>query len=186
METGEFFEPILRWLRMRKIRRFIKRHFTVLDVGCGAKGAFLKSLAPYIARGTGIDKDVAQGTAENISLHAGDADGKKFPFADNSFDCVIMLAVLEHFNHRAETLREVRRVLRPHGILLLTTPSWAAKPVLEFLAFKLKVVSSEGVRDHKTYFSKGDLVPLLQAAGFTNIRHQYFQFRFNNFVYAEK
>lgn len=186
METGEFLEPILRWMRIRKIRRFIKKSFEILDIGCGAKGAFLKSLSSHIKKGVGIDKDALNSTEGNISLYAGDVDGQKLPFADNSFDCVTMMAVLEHLNSRQETLNEICRVLKPGGILLMTVPTWANKPVLEFLAYKLKIVSSEGVRDHKTYFWKKDLVPLLEKAGFKNIKHKYFQIIFNNFVHARK
>jgi SAM-dependent methyltransferase len=44
------------------------------------------------------------------------------PFPDSSFDLVILDNVLEHVTDRPQTLREIRRVLRPDGLLYMVTP----------------------------------------------------------------
>jgi hypothetical protein len=78
----------------------------------------------------------------------------------------------------------VRRVLQPQGKLLLTVPSHLAKPVLEFLAFRLGLVSADEIRDHKRYFNRTDLVEILSEAGLQIVLHQYFQLGMNNFCVA--
>jgi SAM-dependent methyltransferase len=89
----------------------------VLDVGCGRK--------PYrhLTRATryvGVDID----TPATRALAAADHyyDGRTLPFADASFDAVLCSQVLEHVFTPAEFLREIHRVLRPGGVLLLATP----------------------------------------------------------------
>jgi SAM-dependent methyltransferase len=56
--------------------------------------------------------------------------GDRLPFADDVFDSVTMLDVLEHTRSEQETLAEVRRVLRPGGLVVLTVP---ARHVFSFL-----------------------------------------------------
>ena len=48
-------------------------------------------------------------------------------------------------------------MLKPGGLLVLTVPSWRAKPVLEFLSFRLGIVSRAEIEDHKRYFDRRDL-----------------------------
>lgn len=47
----------------------------------------------------------------------------RLPFADASFDVVLSMEGIEHFEHQAGFLRECARVLRPRGWLVLTTPN---------------------------------------------------------------
>lgn len=89
----------------------------VLDVGCGRKPyRHLVPAADYV----GLELD----TAELRELGAADLyySGGSFPVPDASVDAVICSQVLEHIFTPADFLGEIRRVLRPGGSLLLTTP----------------------------------------------------------------
>jgi len=111
----------------------------------------------------------------------------KLPFNENSFDFVIMLAVLEHLDHPAEIVREIERVLKPKGKLILTVPSRYSKPVLEFLAYKLKIVNEEEINNHKKYYNYKDLEKLFEETDKLKIQeHKYFQFYMNNFCIVQK
>lgn len=112
---------------------------------------------------------------------------KDLPFQERSFDLITMLAVLEHLDHPEAILKEIARLLRPGGGLLLTVPSWYAKPVLEFLAFRIGIVNSDEIRDHKRYFNREDLLDLIEATpGLQVVHHEYFQWRFNNLLFATR
>jgi ubiquinone/menaquinone biosynthesis C-methylase UbiE len=112
--------------------------------------------------------------------------GEPLPFGGEEFDVVTMTAVLEHLDNPGEVLTECYRVLRPGGRLLLTTPSPLAKPVLEFLAFRLGLISRREITDHKYYFSKRELRQLLGDIGFATPVVRYWQLGFNLFAVAEK
>lgn len=79
-----------------------------------------------------------------------------------------MLAVLEHIEYEESILQEIYRILKPSGKLVLTVPSIWAKPVLEFLAYRLKIVDEHEIRDHKRYYSRKSLRSILvEKSGFS-------------------
>ena len=178
-------EPMLRKMRIRRIFPYVvkQKNCRLLDIGCGWNATFLRSVEPYISVGVGIDLKVPEfslGKIRTERLVLTD----HLPYTDNSFDIVTMLAVLEHLEHPEDTLREVHRVLMPGGKLLITVPSKLAKPVLEFLAFHLRIVSREEILDHKIYYDRKSLRILIEKTGFEVDIHRYFQVGMNNFLVA--
>ena len=114
-------------------------------------------------------------------------DSTKLPFSNDTFDAVTMLAVLEHLDKPEDILQEIVRVLRPGGGLILTVRSKYAKPLLEFLAFRLGIVDSAEIKDHKRYFNREGLLAAVADTGSLHVvRHKHFQWRFNNFLFAVK
>jgi SAM-dependent methyltransferase len=179
----ELLEPLFRRLRLAKVLPVIRRYprCSYLDVGCGRNATLLRAVEPHVAFGVGIDRRAPAIAGDTIFTVRGDVE-RRLPFASGTFDVATMLAVLEHLFEPARTLAEVRRVLKPGGTLTITVPSHAAKPVLEFLAFRIGVVSASEIADHKRYFNKGDLLDIAERAGFALVRHRYFELGFNNFA----
>jgi len=100
----------------------------ILDIGCGDAGVII-AFAEAGARVAGLELDEkslrrAAIRAEEHGVDATLAKGiaESLPFPDASFDLVILDNVLEHVTDRAGTLREIRRVLRPDGLLYMVTP----------------------------------------------------------------
>jgi ubiquinone/menaquinone biosynthesis C-methylase UbiE len=101
---------------------------SVLDVGCGDAGALI-AFAEKGAKCAGIecfDTSLERGKLRAAD-HGVEVDLKKgvaesIPFPDSSFDLVMLDNVLEHVTDRPGTLREVRRVLKPGGLLYMVTP----------------------------------------------------------------
>jgi SAM-dependent methyltransferase len=95
----------------------------LLDLGCGT-GANLEALAGC---GTVVGLDLHLGAARETrkrtraSVVVGDA--LRLPFGTSSFDAITAFDLFEHLPSDGEGMREVARVLRPGGHLLLTVPS---------------------------------------------------------------
>ena len=97
----------------------------LLDAGCG-DGALVCAAASLGADATGIDPDptmlvAARSRAEQAGLHATFLDGRveRLPFTDASFDVVASITVLCFVPDAAGAVREMARVLRPGGRLVL-------------------------------------------------------------------
>ncbi|WP_225931180.1 class I SAM-dependent methyltransferase [Leptolyngbya sp. 7M] len=186
MAREVLLEPLLRWFRFRKVMPHIPSGARVLDVGCGRSAAFLRTIAPRIDYGVGVDFKVKEMQLENIQTVQLKL-AYELPFADAGFDVVTMLAVLEHIEHEKPILQEIYRVLKPDGKLVLTVPSVWSQPVLEFLSYRLKIVDEAEIRDHKRYYNRARLQQVLVAeTGFRNFKHHYFQLGMNNFCTVVK
>jgi 2-polyprenyl-3-methyl-5-hydroxy-6-metoxy-1,4-benzoquinol methylase len=181
-------EPWLRRMRIGSIEPYLAmyKECRLLDIGCGWEAKLLRAFEPQISFGIGIDLKAPETNTDKLKTLSLKLDNQ-LPFKDQSFDLITMLAVLEHLEHPLEILRECSRLLRPGGGLLLTVPSWYAKPVLEFMAFRLGIVNPQEISDHKRYYNRIDLFELFQPLSNLQImEHTYFQWRFNNRLFAKK
>ncbi len=95
----------------------------VLDLGCGT-GMLLSELTRRSEFVVGIDTspemlELARERRGSAALVLADAD--YLPFADCSFDAVISVTLLQNMPNPAVTVREVARVAKPEGIVIMTT-----------------------------------------------------------------
>jgi SAM-dependent methyltransferase len=159
-------DPLLVALRMRQVMPHVPADGVVVDLGCGYHGALLKRLAPRIREGIGFDVSVSSTPpAANVRLCRLGVDGP-LPLEDASVDLVSCLAVIEHVQRPDILLAESRRVLRPGAVLVITTPSQAARPLLEFISRRLRLIDPAEIDDHERYYSPGLLRRELENAGF--------------------
>jgi 2-polyprenyl-6-hydroxyphenyl methylase/3-demethylubiquinone-9 3-methyltransferase len=155
-------------------RAFLLAHVapgqTVLDLGAGA-GEF--SAALRAAGATPIAVDVAAEALRRAGARVPGldarlwADGEPLPADDNSADVVWAGEVIEHVVDVAPWLSEVRRVLRPGGTLLLTTPGHGRATMLALaLSARRFDAHFEPRSDHVRFFSRRTLGALLEDLGF--------------------
>ena len=180
-------EPLLRRMRLRQVLPVIARYrdCVMLDIGCGWEAKLLRSVESSIARGEGIDQKAPELCTEKLTTRRLQSR-ESLPYRDESFDVVTMLAVLEHLPYPRAIVAEICRVLKPGGRLLLTVPSKAAKPVLEFLAYRVGLVSEAEIRDHKCYYTKRSLSELISPIGLEIEAHHYFQLGMNKLLICRK
>ena len=177
---NKLLDKLFRYLRVRFVRPHIPEGSVVLDLGCGPHVELLKAFSPFIKKGVGIDANVQDGISGNIET-------KKQLFTDvlneenEKYDAVTMIAILEHLDNPLSILQEAKRVLKPGGVIIITVPTKASKPVLEFMAFYLHIIDEPAIRGHKRYYSKKDLGVLLETAGFKKefMKLKYFELGFN-------
>lgn len=184
-QKEEFLEPFLRRLRINQIKKFIPRGILV-DMGCGRNYIFLEFIKNKIKKGFGFDIEIKRRIKkENIELRHHNARGR-LPLKPGFADAVTLLAVIEHISNYNFIISEAKRILKRKGLIIITTPTKFAKYVLEFLSYKLKIVSPKEIQDHKQYFGKKELNLLLEKQGFKILRSNYFEFGLNMVVIAEK
>lgn len=151
--------------RWEFLRRELRPGLRVLDLGCG-DGRFTADLAAAGAHVTGAD--VAQAAIERARRRVVDAEFTRveidgaLPFDDGAFELVWGSEVIEHVSDTARWLSEVRRVLVPRGVLLLTTPSHSRLRVLLGGIERF----SEPLGDHLHLYTRRSLSETLGAFGF--------------------
>ena len=128
-----------------------------LDVGCGdGRWTFdVRQRLPASCRAVGVDfSERAIGFARLIApeIEFQVQRGESLPFEDSTFDFLTSIEVIEHVEDGSEEtfLSELYRVLRPDGLMILTTPSW-----------NLKLT-----QHHFRHYSVERLADLVEEAGF--------------------
>ena len=179
------------WLSLRALKREVDWSAgpRVLDIGCGYEATLLRALQPRIAAGTAVDVSLSPAlTDEGLRPIEAPIETALPQVEDASVDVVLAISVLEHLWEPELVLRECHRVLASDGVLAVNVPSWAGKRALEFSAYRLHLSPAEEMDDHKMYFGRRDLWPLLVRAGFrpSAIRMRYHKGGLNLFATARR
>jgi SAM-dependent methyltransferase len=175
------------WLSKRQIRHTVGSLAgkDVADIGCGYQATIMRRYLESARSALLVDISLADDLKVHPTVTAieGELPGVLTELPARSLDVIFCMSVIEHLWEPESTLTQCRRLLRPGGVCAINVPSWAGKPVLEFLAFKLGF-SAEEMEDHKMYYDPRDLWPLLVRAGFrpSHIRVFKHKFRFATFA----
>ncbi|WP_166793617.1 bifunctional 2-polyprenyl-6-hydroxyphenol methylase/3-demethylubiquinol 3-O-methyltransferase UbiG [Frankia sp. B2] len=158
------------------VREEVPRGESILDVGCD-HGHFAAQLAEsgYRTAGADIDGAALAYAAERYGLNVYQGD---LPDIDvgRTFDAITILSSLEHTNHPFEVLSAAARILRPGGMLLISTPRGDGLiPGLSRRLFAPALGAWEflGPPSHLTYFTRSSLVAMLRRAGFAKITFRH-------------
>ena len=190
----EFFEPILRLIRFSQAIGYIEKNrpLIFLDLGCGPKIPFYffakknkVIFKKYIGIDPLIDKNLINKFINRGNILILDQSLiKKIPLPSLSVDYIVAFAFLEHIENPDDIIKEALRILKPGGKIILTAPTPKAKKILEFLSFKLKLVSPREIAEHKNYFTKEDLFSLILKNKKIDLKiiHHYFEFGLNNLL----
>ena len=150
----------------------------VLDLGCG--GGFLaEELARRGANVTGVDPsqpaiDIARdhAGANFLKINYQVGTGERIPFANDSFDIVVCVDVLEHVEDLPRVIMEVRRVVRPGGLFLFDTinRTFLAKFMIIVLGERVFRILPPGTHDSALFIKPAELRTLLAASDFESPR----------------
>jgi len=182
-DNKSIFDRLGQGFRFKEVMKHLPVRADLLDCGCG-RGEFLKYAENRIKRGYGIDsRPFDPGSRGRFTFIKGNLNGK-IEMADGCVDVVTAMAIIEHLDSPDIFLREVKRILRPGGTCIFTTPSPRAKPVLEFLAFKMGIIDPGDIRDHKKYYTREELGKMFGI--FPRVKIGYFTLGMNTIVVAGK
>lgn len=151
----------------------------ILDVGCGG-GLFLVFAGVYASdhnsgvnsrytvEGAGFDPSEVE-LAKRVSGAPVRTLDELSGVADGTYDAVTLLNVLEHVNRPVDLLRELKRVLRPNGPLVVVVPN--NEVVFWRIAHNVGTQPiSLGCDEHINHFRPASLRGLLKKAGFTGVQ----------------
>jgi len=158
----------------------------VLDLGCG-DGTHANTVAKFGQTEVyGIDPSddiirLARSHYPQVHFQAGSA--YELPYGDNFFDFVYLIDVIEHLKEPAKMLSEVRRVLKPGGIVAIQTPNYPIKRLYDLYNFVGKNHWRQSLKDDPTHFTK------FTALGLKKLCAQFFtvmEFRTRNILAENK
>lgn len=185
-QTGAYIDG-----RVKKAARLFQKHLgraeRLLDIGCGIGviGLFLEEVlgAKELYGVEIVDSRVSEARLRGVKVVRADLNQEPLPFDKASFDAVFCGETIEHLVDPDHLLEEIRRVLMPEGVCVLTTPNLAVwynriallmgwQPFDTSVSFRHEVgrpkflVTDYGCRDHLRVFTYGALRELLSILGF--------------------
>lgn len=127
------------------ISKYAPKEGLILDLGCGdfSYTEFIKGKNKNVISIDINNYSFVQSKNNNFIL----GSLETLPFKDNSFDFIICLSVIQYFKNDSNINRDLNRILKPEGILLITVPTGLSPfRLLRDLAIKL------GVYEHPQYY----------------------------------
>jgi SAM-dependent methyltransferase len=155
------YAPMLAWLEARAGGRG-----RLLEVGVGA-GFFSKAAerAGWTVTGLEVSSEALAFARDRLGLDVRQSPAESMTLADASIDVAVMFDVAEHLLSPVPAFEAIRRVLRPGGLLALSTPNIEALSRLA-LGVDWAVLSPA---EHVYYYSEATLGRLLRRVGFVNV-----------------
>ena len=136
----------------------------ILDLGCG-NGDNVFCLSQKGDEVVGVDLDVAEAIRKYPDLKFLTMPAEKLEFGNDYFNEIYSHDVLEHVGDLDQTIAEIKRVLKPGGVMNITVPDWKSEKVL----LKINPQYWEQV-GHKRMFEAGVLENILKNNGFEIIK----------------
>ena len=178
-------ERILSYFRYKRTIKYINNK-KVLDFGCGLKNWNSEFIGRYPKLLHGLDRSIpSAGIIDNVFEIFRDI--QDLPF--NDYEIVLSMAVFEHINPfiLIDILSELTDRTSKNAIIFGTTPTPLARPVLEFLSYKLKLIDESQIRDHEIYYDDFWFNKILSKTDWTLSYYKTFQFGLNSeFILSKK
>ena len=151
----------------------------VLDFGCGQHGWNAQRIAGNSPLVDGVDASLSapKSIEHKVTLYPHLSD---LPRAD--YQIVLALAVFEHIPpfQLVDVLASLDRVTTQDALILGTVPTPSARPVLEFLSFKLGLIDPSQIKDHWVYYDDLWLKEIISLSPWRVKSYQKFQLGMNS------
>lgn len=180
---GDLSERCVFWLRT--LLAYRRPPARVLEIGA-SHGGFLRlaELAGFEATGIEMSPSIVELARRTFGVDMRVGPVETAGFAEGAFDVAVAFDVLEHVGDPAATLRELRRVLRPDGILLIQTPRFPARGADELRAANDPFLIHLCAPEHVYLFSVPSLENILARTGFPHAAFAPAMFGYDMFAVA--
>ena len=167
--------------RLRRIAAFLDKEpaaIRLVDVGC-SRGQFVADAKAAGFKAEGVEpapRLAAAARAEGLEVHTGLLEELRLP--EHSFDALTLFEVVEHLKQPLPLLREAARVLRPGGVVCLTTGNAASWTVAAMGArWDYFDIARDG--GHVSFYNPRSLALLAQRAGYSPLAIETARVRFS-------
>ena len=159
-----------RWRAAQLDRHVRANRGRLLDVGCSA-GSFLLAARDrgWDVHGIDISPAAVDHALDVLGLGATLATLEDAPFPHESFDVITLFECIEHLPHPTRALLSASRLLRPDGLLVITTPNidgFVPRSTYQLLARTIGAWEHPTPPHHLYQFSRRTLTALLRKTGF--------------------
>lgn len=145
--------------RLDDLKRFITKG-RFLEIGCSTGEMLAAAGSSFMAMGVEADEKSSRlARAHGLDVFSGTLSDARFP--DRHFDAAAMYHVIEHVPSPREELRELRRIIRPGGWLVLETPN-IATAWYTLLGARWRQI----IPDHIFFFTPRTITRLCESSGF--------------------
>lgn len=143
---------------------------TLADVGCG-RGDLWQVLRGSFTSCIGIDAVRYEGLPGDVAFHSADLDAGVLPLGDASVDNAAAVEVIEHLENPRAFVRELARIVRPGGWVIVTTPNQLSALSLLTLVLKgrFSAFQDGSYPAHRTALLEIDLRRIMTECGLREI-----------------
>lgn len=144
------------------------------DVGCGT-GRLWQRLRGRFSRGIGVDAIQYDGLPAEVEFRAADLDAPPLPLADGETDVAAAVETIEHLENPRAFARELARITRPGGLVVITTPNQLSALSLLTLAIRQQYSAFQDntYPAHRTALLEIDLRRIALECGLEQIEVRY-------------
>ena len=182
--------PYLTHVRTTRIAPYI--HGSVLDLGCGSHGvaAIYDQYNERMTHYCGIER--SDESVQQLSkrypagqFFARDLDRDRLGL-DKKFDCILMIALIEHLFNQQHIMSEVVDALNPDGIVVMTTPTPFGNDIVHRLGGNMGLFAKAAVDDHIVIYNHHRFRLMAGEVGLQIKSYRTFQFFCNQIAILEK
>jgi 2-polyprenyl-3-methyl-5-hydroxy-6-metoxy-1,4-benzoquinol methylase len=174
---GSSSDAILRMVRDILLKEFPnpeKSNLTLLDVGCG-KGNLWPFVQDLVKSYEGVDILRYEGFPAECVFHHLNLDSGRAALADGYADVVAAVETIEHLENPRAFVRELSRLCKPGGMVIVTTPNQLS--LLSKLTLVLKnrfsAFADSCYPAHITALLEIDLIRIANECGFAEVKMHY-------------
>lgn len=181
----KYLDRLLRDWRIKVASQYVRPNDKLLDIGCFDGFLFEALKQKNIQSSIGLDPLLTETKSKGKHLLISGIFPNDIP-KDTIFDCITMLAVLEHIPREQQQLfnAEFFNFLNPSGRIIITVPSPFVDQILWVLR-TLNLIDGMSLDEHYGFETK-EVFTLFDEKKYTLIKHKRFQLGLNNLFVFEK
>ncbi len=161
----------------------------VLELGCG-NAQVLAEHADKLTSYSGVERSPKQieklkGLYPDSTFYQRDLDKDQLNI-DRQFDCILMIALIEHLFNQQFVMDQVAKLLKPGGVIVITTPTPIGNDFVHRLGASVGLFSKMAVDDHIVLYNRHRFRILVDEVGLKLKSHRYFQLMCNQLAVLER